>query len=77
VREQVVKLSCPNRLNLAHDLIRGQVPFALAMADLDHFRALNDMHGHDAATKPLRVFYQMLRTSLRETISLVGCSGGS
>ena len=51
--------------NQAHDLIRRQVPFALAVADLDHFKALNDTHGHDAGDRALRMSSQILRTSLR------------
>jgi diguanylate cyclase (GGDEF)-like protein len=51
--------------NRAQDLIRRQVPFALAMGDLDHFKKLNDTHGHDAGDRALRAFSQTLRASLR------------
>ncbi|MCU1392126.1 MAG: hypothetical protein JWM34_554 [Ilumatobacteraceae bacterium] len=51
--------------NQAHDLIRSGTPFALAMGDLDHFKALNDTHGHDAGDRALRSFAQTLRATLR------------
>jgi diguanylate cyclase (GGDEF)-like protein len=39
--------------------------FAVAMADLDHFKALNDTHGHETGDRALRLFAQTLKTSLR------------
>ena len=51
--------------NRAQDLLRRRAPFALAMGDLDHFKALNDTHGHDAGDRALRVFSQTLRATLR------------
>ncbi len=39
--------------------------FALVMADLDHFKALNDTHGHEAGDRALRVFSETLRQELR------------
>jgi diguanylate cyclase (GGDEF)-like protein len=35
------------------------------MADLDHFKTLNDTHGHEAGDRALRVFAQTLRAHLR------------
>jgi diguanylate cyclase (GGDEF)-like protein len=35
------------------------------MADLDHFKDLNDTHGHDAGDRALRVFVSVLRSVLR------------
>ncbi|MGD0391914.1 MAG: GGDEF domain-containing protein [Acidimicrobiales bacterium] len=41
------------------------VPYALAYGDLDHFKQLNDVFGHDAGDRALRTFSQVLRDSLR------------
>jgi diguanylate cyclase (GGDEF)-like protein len=41
-------------------------PFALVMADLDHFKRLNDTYGHETGDRALRIFAQVLRTSLRK-----------
>jgi diguanylate cyclase (GGDEF)-like protein len=48
--------------NKVHDMTRRGAPYALAMADLDHFKRLNDTHGHDAGDRALRLF---ARTTLR------------
>jgi diguanylate cyclase (GGDEF)-like protein len=40
-------------------------PMAVAMADLDHFKALNDTYGHDTGDRALRLFARVLRDSLR------------
>ncbi len=43
----------------AHPLI------SVAMADLDHFKTLNDTYGHEAGDRALRLFARVLRESLR------------
>ena len=48
------------------ELIRQRVPFALAIADLDHFKQLNDKHGHEAGDRALRVFAQATQSALRD-----------
>ena len=40
-------------------------PHALAMCDLDHFKALNDAHGHDVGDEALRTFAAVLREATR------------
>jgi diguanylate cyclase (GGDEF)-like protein len=39
--------------------------YAVAYGDLDHFKQLNDIYGHDAGDRALRTFSQVLRDSLR------------
>jgi diguanylate cyclase (GGDEF)-like protein len=51
--------------NLARDLLHRGSPFTLVMADLDHFKLLNDTHGHDAGDQALRLFARTMRNSLR------------
>ena len=39
--------------------------FALAIADLDHFKLLNDAHGHEAGDRALRLFARTMRDTVR------------
>jgi diguanylate cyclase (GGDEF)-like protein/PAS domain S-box-containing protein len=56
-------------------LMRQGTPFALAVADLDHFKQLNDTHGHEAGDRSLRVFAHATQQVLRE-VDLVARWGG-
>jgi diguanylate cyclase (GGDEF)-like protein/PAS domain S-box-containing protein len=47
-------------------LIKHGRPFALAIADLDRFKQLNDTHGHEAGDRALRVFAKTAQDVLRE-----------
>lgn len=49
---------------LARWLERDEV-FALAVVDLDHFKRLNDAHGHQAGDRALRLFADTVRRTLR------------
>jgi diguanylate cyclase (GGDEF)-like protein len=48
-----------------YELRRDDVPYALAYGDLDHFKAVNDIHGHEAGDQALRLFSRVLRDSIR------------
>src|SRR5260221_12132306 len=54
--------SLENRIN---DLQRDGTQYALAYGDLDHFKRLNDAHGHEAGDQALRLFSRVLRDSIR------------
>jgi diguanylate cyclase (GGDEF)-like protein len=58
------------RLALRHDK-----PVALLMLDLDHFKQLNDNHGHACGDEALRLFAAAVRPQLREH-DLMGRLGG-
>ena len=42
-------------------------PFSLVFIDLDHFKLVNDSHGHQAGSATLREVGEVLRGGLRET----------
>ena len=61
--------------NRVQALRRDGIRFVVAMADLDHFKQLNDVHGHETGDRALRLFAQTLRTALREH-DIVSRQGG-
>ena len=48
-----------------HDLTDEGLPFVVAYGDLDQFKLLNDVHGHDTGDRALRLFARVLRDSVR------------
>lgn len=51
--------------NKVRGLREGNVPYTVVMADLDHFKQLNDTHGHETGDRALRLFARTLKSSLR------------
>ena len=48
------------------ELLQAGMPFALAVADLDKFKAINDTYGHEAGDRALRLFSQIASAALRD-----------
>jgi len=49
----------------ARAVVLDERPYAVAMADLDHFKRLNDTYGHAGGDRALRLFAKILQTTLR------------
>jgi len=60
---------------LAHLSRRNKLPAAVLMIDIDHFKRINDEHGHDMGDKVLRVMAEQIRGALRGS-DVVGRWGG-
>lgn len=54
---------------------RHRRPLVLLLIDLDHFKRINDQHGHEAGDAALRLFSSVLREELRAG-DLAGRLGG-
>ncbi len=61
--------------NKVRILREARTPMAVVMADLDHFKDLNDTHGHETGDRALRLFAETLKSSLRSH-DLVSRHGG-
>jgi len=57
------------------DALQGHAGYALMMVDVDHFKAINDQHGHAGGDKVLQAVSASLRAALRSD-DLVGRWGG-
>lgn len=72
-----------NRRRMQDELVQAQAGFtvdqaplpALALIDLDHFKRINDLHGHGAGDEALRHFSQVASTCLRQGDSLARWGG--
>ncbi len=63
---------CDALINLSR---RAQTPFAVLFIDLDHFKSINDNHGHAAGDIVLKSIAECLRSGIRQSDAL-GRIGG-
>jgi len=61
---RAIDIWAPRQLSAA---ARHQFPIWVVMADLDHFKIINDMHGHDAGDVALREFAEVLKANTRQS----------
>ena len=62
----------------AHELDRAQryaKPVSLIIADVDHFKSINDTHGHQVGDEVLKLIADLMRNGVR-AVDLVGRWGG-
>lgn len=55
--------------------LRAALPGAMVVADLDHFKAVNDTYGHEAGDRVIMAFAEMLRATADER-AVAGRLGG-
>jgi diguanylate cyclase (GGDEF)-like protein len=48
-------------------LRRNETQFVLVMADIDHFKRVNDTHGHETGDRALKTFCEVAKSYLRQT----------
>ncbi len=63
---------CQRELRRVH---RYQLETGLLMLDADHFKTINDTHGHDVGDEVLRLIARLCKSQLREA-DIVGRIGG-
>lgn len=61
--------------NQVREMRTEHTMFGVAMADLDHFKDLNDTFGHDTGDRALRLFARVLRSAVRDA-DIVARHGG-
>ena len=57
----------PNRRRLEEEFVRRGRKISLMAVDIDHFKRVNDIHGHAAGDKVLRIAAQVIRAAVRDS----------
>lgn len=60
---------------IAADPYLQEAPYAVLIIDIDHFKAINDKHGHAVGDEVLIAFAQRLRNSIRATDTTIRWGG--
>ena len=60
----------------AEAAVAGACAVALMMVDIDHFKRVNDLHGHAAGDELLKRTARMIRETVRDDAGVVGRIGG-
>lgn len=55
---------------------RGEQPLSLVMLDVDHFKQINDTHGHPAGDRVLASLGALVRANVRQEVDLAARLGG-
>ena len=55
---------------------RGEQPLSLVMLDVDHFKQINDTHGHPAGDQVLASLGALMRANVRQDVDLAARLGG-
>ena len=69
----------PNRRTLRERIGQfgaGQAPLSVALIDIDHFKRINDEHGHPIGDRALCHFARLAEDELRGSTDIVGRWGG-
>ena len=57
----------PNRRRLEEEFVRRERKISLMAVDIDNFKRVNDIHGHAAGDKVLRIAAQAIRAAMRDS----------
>jgi len=63
------------RVDLEMESVSPENPLALLMADIDHFKAVNDNHGHVAGDRVLRVLARILKACVGDSTAVFRFGG--